>query len=240
MRYFTRDKRLIWGNLTVSLMHKADSSPDCFIAVIEDITARKQNEDQLLEELDRRVRERTAELERLSFTDALTGIPNRRSLDQRLIAEWDRAVRSGDPVSVLLIDIDHFKGMNDTLGHAAADRALILVAAELNKVVHRTGDTPARYGGDEFVLLLPGTGAEGALKVARMFQGAIKWLDLANPGSGVAPILTVSQGVATAWPAKKGTSNKLMLAADKALLKAKHGGKNRIEVAPLQKQPERA
>ena len=131
-RYFTKDRRLIWVNLTVSLVRKPDGAPSYFISVIEDITSRKiveKERDELIAELEDRVRLRTAELERLSHTDSLTGIANRRAFDRYLSAEWDRACRTRQPISIVLIDIDFFKNFNDTGGHAAADQALKAVAA---------------------------------------------------------------------------------------------------------------
>ncbi len=166
-RYFTKDNRIVWVNLTVSLVRKADGSPDYFISVIEDITIRKRIEnerDELIVQLEERVRQRTAELERLSLTDPLTGIANRRSFDRCLEAEWDRAVRTRQPLSLILIDVDFFKDMNDSAGHSAADDALRAVAACLRQVAQRSADLAARYGGDEFVLILPDTSAEGALR----------------------------------------------------------------------------
>jgi diguanylate cyclase (GGDEF)-like protein/PAS domain S-box-containing protein len=233
-RYLTKDKQIVWANLTVSLVRKRDGRPYYFISVIEDITARKQIEaerDKLIDELEIRVRERTAELERLSFTDSLTGIANRRRLDEQFAAEWDRAVRTRQPLSVVLIDIDDFKGLNDSLGHLAADRALVEVAGELSRIARRTADLTARYGGDEFVLVLPDTGLDGAMRIANLVEQAIEQLGCPNPGSHVSARLTVSQGVATAWPAEKGSSSGLMLAADRALYNAKQFGKNRISAA---------
>jgi diguanylate cyclase (GGDEF)-like protein/PAS domain S-box-containing protein len=233
-RYFTKGSRLVWVNLTVSLVRRSDGDPDYFISVIEDITARKQIEaerNELIDALEERVRERTAELELLSMTDALTGVANRRRLDEQLQTEWDRAVRTSQPISVVLIDIDYFKGLNDGLGHGAADRALFLLAAELSKAAGRPGDLTSRYGGDEFVLVLPDTGPEGATRVANRVQVAIHQLELPNPGSPISSKMTVSQGVATAWPSKKGLCNGLMLAADRALYSAKKAGRNRMAVA---------
>jgi diguanylate cyclase (GGDEF)-like protein len=138
-------------------------------------------------------------------------------------------------MSLVLIDLDHFKGLNDTLGHGAADNALVAVAGELARVAHRTADLAARYGGDELAVVLPGTSADGAQRVARQIQTAVRSLNIANPGSKVSAILTVSQGVATAAPSKKGSCSSLMLAADRALLNAKQAGKNRIAPAPSSK-----
>lgn len=230
-RYYTKGKRVVWANLTVSLVRKSDGSPDYFISVIEDITTRKRikaQRDEMIEILEERVRERTAELEKLSMTDALTEVANRRRLDEQMVLEWDRAVRGNKPISILIIDIDHFKELNDTLGHGPADRALVTFAAELKQIARRPADLVARYGGDEFVLVLPETGPEGAMVIAQQIQMAVDRLELPNPGSPISGKMTISQGVATAWPAKKGTSSDLMLHADRALYNAKQAGKNRF------------
>lgn len=230
-RYFAKGKRLVWVNLTVSLVHKSDGSPDYFISVIEDITSRvriKAQRDEIIGVLEERVRERTAELEKLSMTDALTEVANRRRLDEQIELEWDRAVRAKDPLSIVIIDIDYFKELNDCLGHGPGDRALTAFAGELKQIARRPADLIARYGGDEFVLVLPETDPEGALCIAKQIQMAVQWLDFPNPGSPISSRLTVSQGIATAWPSKKGDGNSLMLQADQELYKAKQAGKNRI------------
>jgi diguanylate cyclase (GGDEF)-like protein/PAS domain S-box-containing protein len=230
-RYYTKNKRVVWANLTVSLVRKSNGSPDYFIAVIEDITARmriKAQRDEMIEILEERVRERTAALEKLSMTDALTDVANRRRLDEQMVMECDRAVRTKKPISILIIDIDHFKELNDTLGHGPADGALVAFAGELKRIARRPGDLCARYGGDEFVLVLPDTGPDGAMCIAQQVQVAVDRIGLSNPGSPISAKMTVSQGVATAWPAKKGASRDLMLNADKALYTAKEEGRNRF------------
>jgi diguanylate cyclase (GGDEF)-like protein/PAS domain S-box-containing protein len=230
-RYYSKDKRLVWVNLTVSLVRKSDQSPDYLISVMEDITSRqriKAQRDEMIDVLEERVRERTAELEKLSMTDALTEVANRRRLDEQIEIEWDRAVRSNSPLSLVIIDIDHFKELNDSLGHGPADRALVAFAGELRQIATRPADLIARYGGDEFVLVLPETDPEGAVCIAKQIQMAVQWLDIPNPGSPISSRLTVSQGIATAWPTKKGSGNSLMLEADQELYKAKEAGRNRI------------
>ena len=230
-RYYTKDRRLIWVNLTVSLVRKADGAPNYFISVIEDITSRKiveKERDELIAELEDRVRLRTAELERLSHTDSLTGIANRRAFDRYLSAEWDRACRTRQPLSIILIDIDFFKNFNDTGGHAAADHALKSVASCLRDVAQRSTDLAARYGGDEFVLVLPDTDAEGALAMAARIQGMVDRLEIANFGSRIGKVMTVSQGVATACPDSKGDWDRLLLEADQALYRAKEMGRARV------------
>ena len=232
-RYFAKDRRQVWVNLTVSLVRKKDGTPNYFISVIEDITARKQIEaerDGLIEALERRVRERTADLEKLSLTDPLTGIANRRCLDDRLEIEWKRAVRTRQPLSVLLIDVDHFKNLNDSFGHATADRALVLIASGLGHLARRSSDLAARYGGDEFVLVLPDTGVEGAEIVARQVQEMVHTIDLRTLESAVTPRITVSQGVATAWPESGGTCWSMLSNADRALYRAKHSGRDQFMV----------
>lgn len=233
-RYITQDRRLVWVNLTVSLVRKPDGAPDYFISVIEDISLRKRildERNELITQLEERVRQRTAELERLSMTDPLTGIANRRSFDRSLEAEWDRAVRTRQPLSLILVDIDFFKNMNDSVGHSAADDGLRSVAACLSQVAQRAADLAARYGGDEFVLILPDTNAEGALRIANRVQELIEKLEVTNPGSTIDRAMTVSQGVATALPDSKGTCGSLLLEADRALYRAKQTGRARIALA---------
>ena len=233
-RYFTKDRRQVWVNLTVSLVTTKSGDPDYFISVIEDISPRKRIEverDQLIAELEERVRQRTADLERLSLTDPLTGIANRRCFDQCLQSEWDRAVRTRQPVSLVLIDVDLFKDLNDRAGHAAADEALKVVASCLKQVAQRSTDVAARYGGDEFVLVLPDTDSNGALRIADRLQKIVEDLRISHPGSPKSGVLTLSQGVATAFPNRKGSFAGLLLEADRALYGAKHMGRARIEYA---------
>jgi diguanylate cyclase (GGDEF)-like protein/PAS domain S-box-containing protein len=230
-RYFRKDRRLVWVNLTVSLVLTPSGLPDYFISVIEDITARKELEaerDELIQVLEQRVEERTAALAKLTMTDPLTGIANRRRLDEQLRSEWDRAVRNRSSISVVLIDVDHFKGLNDGLGHAEADRILVLVATELTAAARRPGDLAVRFGGDEFLLVLPDTNHEGALTVAKGVEKAIDRLSLTHPGSMISSKVTISQGVATARPTRRGSEKSLILAADRALYVAKESGRNRI------------
>jgi diguanylate cyclase (GGDEF)-like protein len=188
----------------------------------------EQERDELISELENRVRERTAELEKLSLLDPVTGIANRRCLDKCLQTEWDRAVRTRQSLSLILVDIDYFKQMNDSRGHGAGDDAMRLLAGCLREVAKRSTDLAARYGGDEFVLVLPDTSTEGALNIAQQIQKMVQELDILNPRSHVSTSMTVSQGVAVAVPDRKGTCNGLVLEADRALYRAKQSGRNRI------------
>jgi len=230
-RYFAKDQSLVWVNLTVSLVKKLDGSPDYFISVIEDITLRKRIErerDELIAELEERVRQRTAELEMLTLTDPLTGIANRRSFELCLEAEWDRAVRTRQPLSVILMDVDFFKQFNDGAGHTAADEALQAFASCLRQVAQRSTDLAARYGGDEFVMVLPDTGFEGAVAIAKRIQELVNGRKIRNPGSPHLGLMTVSQGLATALPDSRSNAKRIMLEADRALYRAKHSGPGRI------------
>lgn len=233
-RYLNKARETVWANLTVSLVRTEQGLPDYFISVIEDITARKKLEserDALIATLEERVRERTAELEQLSMTDSLTGIANRRCFDQRLAAEWTRAVRTRQPLSVIVVDVDYFKTVNDSYGHAFGDEVLVKIAQSLSRVAKRNTDLVARYGGEEFFLLLPDTDSPSAVHVANCVEVAIRDLAIPNPVSMMTARLTVSQGVATAWPNQRGTGEGLLLSADRAMYKAKQSGRQAICVA---------
>ncbi|HMM33533.1 MAG TPA: diguanylate cyclase, partial [Thermoanaerobaculia bacterium] len=186
------------------------------------------------DELERLVGERTdalreanERLSELSFSDALTGIPNRRRLDEALDAEWKRAVRFGHPLSLVLADIDFFKRYNDALGHPAGDRCLVEVARVLQANARRAGDVAARFGGEEFALLLPATSGADAAAVAERTRAALEALALPHP-EGAAPVVTASFGVATFVPESDGDPERLLATADAALYRAKREGRNRV------------
>jgi diguanylate cyclase (GGDEF)-like protein len=170
-------------------------------------------------------------LGRLSFTDGLTGIANRRRFDNVLDQEWKRAVRSRTPLSLCILDVDHFKRFNDAAGHVAGDDCLRRLAGAAAASLHRPGDLVARYGGEEFALVLPETDAGGAQAVARRVQAAVAALAIPHPDSGVEPVVTVSIGAATAVPGAQAGPALLVEAADRALYRAKDLGRNRIELA---------
>ena len=165
------------------------------------------------------------ELQALSTTDALTGLPNRRLLARRLDHEIDRAVRFRKPVSVLAVDIDHFKNLNDTLGHPTGDAALCEVAEKMQHAVRRV-DTVARMGGEEFLVLLPETDGREAMKVADKLRSAVENGKI--PGAETQPEgkVTISLGVATLADSEDATS--LLSRADEALYSAKRRGRNRV------------
>ena len=137
-------------------------------------------------------------LQQLLSTDAMTGIANRRRFDAALAREWRRCHRNGVPLSLLMIDVDHFKAYNDHCGHPQGDACLRQVAQVLVEAVGRPGDLAARYGGEEFVCLLPEISTAGALAVANRLMAALRHANIAHPNSAVGPRLTISIGVATA------------------------------------------
>ena len=165
-------------------------------------------------------------LEELAMQDGLTGIANRRCFDQRFAAEWSRAHRSERPLSLLIIDVDHFKELNDSQGHIAGDECLQSLASAVRIVLRRPGDLLARYGGDEFVALLPETDAAGAIRVAVMMKDS---LAERNWNCHEDPAITVSIGCSCWDPHHSATPETLLEAADKALYHAKQRGRDRIE-----------
>ena len=174
------------------------------------------------------MKRKTDLLESLVSLDGLTGIPNRRKLDEMLAAEWRRAIRSGRPLSVVMMDIDHFKLFNDRFGHGAGDECLRQVASSLSMCVNRPGDLVARYGGEEFVAILPLTELAGALAIAERLVAVVAGLALPHLNSEVADHVTISAGCATTLPVKGASPEILLQAADASLYKAKQNGRNRV------------
>lgn len=163
------------------------------------------------------------------FIDPLTNSYNRRYFDERLTMEWARARRSGAPLSLLMIDVDHFKAYNDHYGHPAGDQALREVVRALTRHLQRPGDTVARYGGEEFACLLPETDHAAALMLAARLELGVRELGLPHAHSSAASVVTVSVGVGTASPALEADAQWLVQEADAALYRAKHGGRGRAE-----------
>ena len=164
-------------------------------------------------------------LSELAATDALTGLANRRTLDERLRLEWDRAQRSTEPLTVLMIDVDHFKAFNDRHGHQGGDDALRTVAQVIDSNIRRPADLAARYGGEEFAVVLPHTDAKGAWVIAEHIREGVQHLP--RVGGDAQPI-TVSIGMSTWHKRSRMTLEGLLLKADQALYEAKNRGRNRI------------
>lgn len=191
-----------------------------------------------LEQINERLTQTSRELEvanerlaELSATDSLTTLANRRRFDQVLDTEWRRASRTGSDLSLLVIDVDHFKAFNDTYGHQAGDDCLRLVARTLRDSLNRVSDLVARYGGEEFAVLLPVTRSSEAQEIAERLRLAVERLGMAHGTSPTAPVVTVSIGVATATTTQFPVSADLVAQADSALYAAKARGRNRVHVS---------
>ncbi|MBN4079216.1 diguanylate cyclase [Beggiatoa alba] len=216
----------------VSVVHEG-SEPVYLAGTLNDITDRKQVEWELQrhrERLEQSIAERTAELRsaneqlsRLARLDDLTEIPNRRCLDDTLARECSRVSRDGKPLTLLMIDIDHFKRVNDEFGHQVGDTCLKMVAATLRRSMLRPSDLVARYGGEEFVVLLPNTGSDGGRHVYERIRDALLTLN----NMEITP--TISVGLTTAEAGAPITPELLLASADKALYQAKGAGRNRLE-----------
>ncbi|MGU3494297.1 diguanylate cyclase [Xanthobacteraceae bacterium A53D] len=162
-------------------------------------------------------------LAQLSITDTLTGLANRRLFDETLTREWGRSARRGSPLSLLMIDVDRFKLLNDRFGHARGDDVLRTIARTLDGRLRRSNDTAARYGGEEFVAILPETDLEGATALAQQILQAIQ-----EEASRPEMIVTVSIGVSTLIPDEEGQETRLIEAAELALFRAKEQGRNKV------------
>lgn len=180
--------------------------------------------------------EAEAQLHRLATTDALTGLYNRRHFDQTIAREWNRARRVSAPVSVLMIDADHFKAFNDTFGHQMGDDVLAALGDCIASVTQRTSDCSARYGGEEFAVILPGIGADETLCVAQAIRCKIGALRELQQGR-LDRLPTVSIGAATLVPQAGLSPRDLVKAADAALYAAKEAGRDCVMVAALPREP---
>ena len=180
-----------------------------------------------LDESQQKLLEMNRALQRLSHVDGLTGLSNRRYLDEYLATEWKRAARELNEFSLLMIDVDNFKKFNDSQGHLAGDEVLKQVGNAVRQALHRPADLAARFGGEEFVVVLPGTGLEGARVLGERICKRVESLGISHAGSGAGAVVTVSIGGASTQPVRGGQSTDLLAAADEALYRAKHDGKNR-------------
>ncbi|NIC06575.1 GGDEF domain-containing protein [Billgrantia bachuensis] len=219
-RALKADGSYVWIRDVVHVVRNGAGEVEALIGFMFDISERKQNEEKLLR-LQR-------ELEELSYQDGLTGIANRRLLDSVLETEWASARRSEQPLSFIMLDIDCFKQYNDHYGHLAGDDCLRRIAQILVSSIVRPRDLLARFGGEEFVLVLPETSLEAARQVAERCQAAIGDAAIPHRASDVSHLVTVSMGVATADPTDGGGQASLIEKADRLLYRAKQNGRDRI------------
>ena len=184
-----------------------------------------------LRELQKELEIKNGELERLSSLDGLTGIANRRIFDEFIRREWLRAARDNRSISLIMIDIDHFKKFNDGYGHQGGDDCLRKVARALAATVKRPSDLVARYGGEEFGVVMPDTDREGAAKIAEALRFGIDSMNLTHEFSTTADHVTISLGVATMPPSGITAPEELITKADEALYRAKNSGRNQYQMA---------
>jgi len=221
VRVRKKDGSEVWMEMNARLVRDSVGAITEIVSVMRDVSERV-----LLEE----------KLAAMAMTDGLTGIANRRAFDEALDREWKRTLREGSQISLLLLDLDHFKEFNDLYGHQFGDDCLRAVATAVAGAVRAT-DLTARYGGEEIAVILPSTGSAGALETAEKVRAAIEALQLThegNPDGG--GLVTASIGVATALARDGGTMRmpeSLLLSVDHALYKAKHEGRNRLATTLL-------
>jgi diguanylate cyclase (GGDEF)-like protein/PAS domain S-box-containing protein len=207
--------RRLYVAIEALAVHDAEGDLAGVLETVRDLTALKEAE---------------ANFKSLAGIDALTGIANRRTFDGLLASEWRRAVRLGQPISLLFADIDHFKQFNDNLGHQRGDQCLRHVAEALTCGAQRGGDVVARYGGEEFAILLPGVDRACAAAAAEKIRAAVEQQKIPHPLSSAGPHVTVSIGMATCAPGLEENPEKLVCFADVALYRAKERGRNRVSV----------
>jgi diguanylate cyclase (GGDEF)-like protein/PAS domain S-box-containing protein len=211
-----RNAKEVWIESTMRVTRSSDTSEiDGVVAISRDVTQQK-NVDQ--------------KLGVLALHDGLTGLANRGRFDERLLEEWARALREGTPLSLLIIDVDHFKKFNDQYGHPAGDACLRSVAKTLDAEARRPADLAARYGGEEFVLLLPNTDTAGCKLVGERVREELRRLDISHAMNPPSERVTVSLGGATVSPSAEfpTEASSLIDAADRALYAAKEGGRDRL------------
>ncbi|HUD95166.1 diguanylate cyclase [Sphingobium sp.] len=176
------------------------------------------------------------QLATMAVTDALTGLSNRRYLERSLQTEVARLARTGEWLSVIMLDIDFFKQFNDTYGHPAGDRCIMMVAAALTRAVKRAGDLSARYGGEEFACILPGTDTLEAELVAQEILLQVQSLNIPHELSQVSPFITVSIGVASARCGSGMSAEGWISQADQQLYASKRQGRNRISMGQFDRK----
>ena len=217
-RTIHRDKGEIWIESTLRVTRNENGEVDGAVAITRDVTEQK-----VLEE----------KLETLATEDGLTGLANRRRFDERLLEEWARAQRERTPLALLLIDLDHFKAYNDAYGHLAGDSCLRAVARILAEEAARAGDLAARFGGEEFALLLPNTDSAGCTRIGERARSALRRAAIPHALNPPFNMVTASLGGAVCRPGteRSASPTELIEAADRALYVAKDQGRDRLAMS---------
>lgn len=227
LRNYRKDGSMFWNELSISPIHDEQGELTHFIGIQKDVTDRTI--------LSRHLQLKTLNLEtankklaELANTDALTGIYNRRFFEHQLRVQWNVSLRNQMPISLFMVDVDHFKAFNDHYGHQAGDTCLRQVAQVLNRSFRRASDFVARFGGEEFVVLATTTDSAQAYEFAERLRADVQALSIPHTSSSSAPQVTVSIGFATLTPAQEVPPEELLKAADEALYQAKQQGRNRV------------
>jgi diguanylate cyclase (GGDEF)-like protein/PAS domain S-box-containing protein len=215
----------LWMEANIRLYrNELTGEPIGFVNVVRDISSRKAAEEEMSLAF--------SMVANMAMFDGLTGLANRRHFDDTMDRELRRAKRDGSTLSLLMIDVDHFKAYNDIYGHVMGDECLRQISAAAEQVFHRKSDLLARYGGEEFVAVLPNTDSRGAQLLAEQIRSAVEMCHLPHAGN-VHGIVTVSIGCATQTLTPDTDGNPLLQAADDALYRAKSAGRNRTEVGEM-------
>ncbi|MFV3370027.1 diguanylate cyclase domain-containing protein [Pseudomonas sp. NY15435] len=222
-RALTSTGDYVWIRDVVHVVRDDNGEVDSLVGFMFDISERKRAEEQLIM-LQR-------QLEEYSYKDGLTGVANRRMFDSVLDTEWGSAQRSGQPISLVLLDIDYFKQFNDHYGHIQGDDCLRTVGKALAGALHRPRDFIARFGGEEFVLVLPETDSEAARQVAERCRTVLHEQQISHEKSNVSSLLTISLGVGTAVPSSSDRPLDFVAAVDRLLYQAKQAGRDRLVTA---------
>lgn len=219
-RALTPSGDYVWIRDVVHVKRTAEGEVECLVGFMFDISERKKTEQKLID--------LQKELEQLSFKDGLTGVANRRMFDSVMELEWHNAKRHRQPLSLIMIDIDYFKQYNDHYGHLQGDDCLKRVSQALDEAATRSRDFIARFGGEEFVLVLPDSDAESAATVAERCRKAIFKLQIPHAKSEVSQLLTISLGVGSVVPGPDDELMDFIETVDKRLYLAKQSGRNAI------------
>lgn len=217
-RALTKDGRFVWIRDVVHVVRNPDGTVESLIGFMFDISERKQTEQKLID--------LQKELEQLSFKDGLTGVANRRMFDSTIDMEWRNAKRNHQPLSLIMVDIDYFKQYNDLYGHLQGDDCLKRVSQALSESATRARDFVARFGGEEFVVVLPESNADAAVAIAERCREAILKLQIPHAESAAAQLLSISLGVGTIVPGPNDQLVDFINTVDQRLYAAKQNGRD--------------
>ncbi len=219
-RALTKDGDYVWIRDVVHVLRQPDGEVEALVGFMFDISERKKTEERLIK--------LQKELEDLSFKDGLTGVANRRMFDSVMELEWTKACRSRQPLSLVLVDIDYFKQYNDHYGHLQGDDSLRRVGQALASAATRSRDFLARFGGEEFVLVLPDSDAAAAMAVAERCRSILFKEQIPHEKSPISQLLTVSMGVGTIIPSHEDDLLNFIRQVDMSLYEAKQRGRDRV------------